>query len=97
MAKKLGAEQSIPWDPALEQSMTNISQFIDLRMKNRPAGGNGGGGGYNSGGSDRPATDKQIAMAESIAKRLGIEYPAKHRKSMQLTSAFIDSNMKKKD
>lgn len=94
MAKKLAAEQSIDWDPALEQSMTKISQFIDLRMKNKPAGGNGGN---FSAGADRPATEKQIAMAENLAKRLGIDYPAGHKKSMQKTSAFIDTHMKKKD
>ena len=93
MAKKLAAEQSVAWDSALEQSMTKISAFIDERMKNRPAGGGGGGGTFS--GADRPATEKQIAMAENLAKRLGVDYPAAHKKSMQKTSAFIDKHMKK--
>lgn len=95
MAKKLASEQSVAWDPVLEQSMTKISAFIDERMKSRPAGGGGGGGGTFS-GADRPATDKQIAMAENLAKRLGVDYPAAHKKSMQKTSAFIDKHMTKK-
>ena len=73
--------------------MTKISAFIDERMKNRPAGGGGGGGTFS--GADRPATEKQIAMAENLAKRLGVDYPAAHKKSMQKTSAFIDKHMKK--
>lgn len=95
MAKKLASEQSVAWDPALEQSMTKISAFIDERMKSRPAGGSGGGGGTFS-GADRPATEKQIAMAENLAKRLGVDYPAASKKSMQKTSAFIDKHMNKK-
>lgn len=93
MAKKLAAEQGIAWDPALEVSMQQISAFIDERMKNRPAGSKGGGGA--GGGPDRPATEKQIALAQSIAKRVGENYPDSYKSSMQKTSAFIDKHMKK--
>ena len=75
-----------------EKSMTAISQFIDERMKNRAPREGGGGG---SGGADRPATEKQIAMAEGLAKRLGIDYPSSHKKSMKKTSEFIDKHFKK--
>ena len=92
MAKNLAKEQNVEWNPELEKSMTAISQFIDERMKNRAPREGGGGG---SGGADRPATEKQIAMAEGLAKRLGIDYPASHKKSMKKTSEFIDKHFKK--
>ena len=98
MAKKLASEQGITWDATLEQSMTRISQFIDERMKTRPArteGGNYSGGNSGAPREDRPATEKQVAMAENLAKRLGIDYPAAYKKSMQKTSAFIDKHLKK--
>ncbi len=86
MAKKLASERNIAWDSSLEQSMSKISTFIDAQMAQRPKQGNL---------PDKPATPKQIAMAQSLAQRLGVDYPESYQQSMQKTSAFIDKHMKK--
>ena len=45
--------------------------------------------------ADFKVRPQQIAMAEGLAKRLGIDYPASHKKSMKKTSEFIDKHFKK--
>lgn len=94
MAKKLSDERKIPWDASLEHSIQRCSAFIDECMKSRPAGGAGGGAGGSR--PDREATPKQIEMAKKIAKEKKVDYPKAFEKSMQKTSAFIDTHYKKK-
>jgi len=86
MAKKLASEKNIAWNQELEQSMQKISEFIDTHMNNRTT--------KSSNNEERPATEKQIAMAESLSKRLGVDYPSSYKKSMAKTSDFINKHLK---
>lgn len=87
MAKKLADEKGIVWDASLQSSMKRISEFIDKNM--------GGGNVYSSGGAERAPSEKQIALAENIAQRHGVEYTKAMRASMKKTSEFIDKYFKK--
>lgn len=88
MAKKLADEKGVVWDASLEGSMRRISEFIDKHMGSSPRGA-------ASAGTDRPPSEKQIALAENIAQRHGVDYTKAMRASMKKTSEFIDKYFKK--
>ena len=88
MAKKLADEKGVVWDASLEVSMKRISEFIDKHMGSSPRGA-------ASAGTDRPPSEKQIALAENIAQRHGVDYTKAMRASMKKTSEFIDKYFKK--
>lgn len=88
-AEKIAAAMGIPLSDECRSDYKKCGEFIDKNKSALPPGGEG------SGGASYPPKERQLAYAESIASRLGVELPADVRADWKKCSAWIDANKSK--
>ena len=86
-ARRLAAEKKIPLPKEVSESAQACSKFID---EHRPKDAEG----KPLKASEQPPNDKQIALARSLADKLGLKVTAEHLATSGHLSAFIDAAMK---